>query len=196
MRGADKLLEPVSGQALLLRTVMGARAALGAVLVTLPPPDTPRCAARRDALRGAADETGGTLEMAAVKDAQEGMAASLRLAAAWAESRLGSGSGGLLVAMADMPEIDAGAFRALRSAWDASGGTQVIRAASASGRPGQPVIFPRRLLPRLSQVTGDSGGRAILRGEDAALVPLPGDAALIDLDTPEAWAAWRAAQRP
>jgi CTP:molybdopterin cytidylyltransferase MocA len=41
---------------------------------------------------------------------------------------------------------------------------------------------------------GDDGGRAIMiaHRDQTHLVPLPGDHATRDLDTPEDWAAWRA----
>jgi molybdenum cofactor cytidylyltransferase len=38
---------------------------------------------------------------------------------------------------------------------------------------------------------GDQGARAVLAQEDVGLIALPGQNAITDLDTPEAWAAWR-----
>jgi CTP:molybdopterin cytidylyltransferase MocA len=52
------------------------------------------------------------------------------------------------------------------------------------------VIFPARLRDDLLALSGDAGGREILKREEVVLVPLPGRRALTDLDTPEDFAAW------
>jgi CTP:molybdopterin cytidylyltransferase MocA len=52
------------------------------------------------------------------------------------------------------------------------------------------VIFPARLRHDLLALSGDAGGREILKREEVVLVPLPGRRALTDLDTPEDFAAW------
>jgi molybdenum cofactor cytidylyltransferase len=44
----------------------------------------------------------------------------------------------------------------------------------------------------LARIEGDEGGRSVLKGQQITLVPCPDARALIDLDTPEDWAAWRA----
>jgi CTP:molybdopterin cytidylyltransferase MocA len=69
----------------------------------------------------------------------------------------------------------------------------ILRAAGEDGRPGHPVLFPADLLPELAALTGDTGARSVLarHGPRVHLVPLSGARALTDLDTPEAWAAWR-----
>jgi CTP:molybdopterin cytidylyltransferase MocA len=128
------------------------------------------------------------LRRVAVPDAADGMAASLRTAVAAAPAEAP-----VAVLLADMPEIGAEDLRALVAAFDAAGGETVVRAASENGEPGQPVIFPARLRPDLLALTGDAGGRDILRREEVRLVPLPGRRALTDLDTPEDFAAWRGA---
>ena len=58
------------------------------------------------------------------------------------------------------------------------------------------MLFPADLLPELQKIRGDKGARGLLKQHAARvhLVPLPGNRALIDLDTPEDWAAWRNAQ--
>ncbi|MEI4486259.1 NTP transferase domain-containing protein [Frigidibacter sp. MR17.14] len=178
MRGGDKLVEPVDGQPLLARL---ARAALdaGAVVRVALAPDRP---ARAAALAGLA------VEMLTVPDAAEGLAASLRAGAAAA---LAAGEDGLLVMLGDMPEIDGAAVAALLAAAAKAPG-RVVRAVAEDGTPGHPVLFPARLLPALGALRGDQGARGVLKGEDWLAVPLPGHAALTDLDTPEDWARWRA----
>lgn len=176
MRGADKLMEDVGGEPLLRRSARAALATGLSVIVALRP-DRPE---REAALEGLA------VARVVVPDADRGMSASLR--AAVAASPAGAP---LAVLLGDMPEIRTDDLMALIRAFEAAGGDTVVRAASEEGQPGQPVIFPARLRPDLLALTGDAGGRDILRREKVMLVPLPGRRALTDLDTPEDFAAWR-----
>jgi molybdenum cofactor cytidylyltransferase len=121
-----------------------------------------------------------------VEDAAEGMGASLRAAVQDAPEGVP-----LIVALADMPDIAAADHEALLTAFEDQGGDTVVRAAAEDGRPGQPVFFPGRLRARLMSLTGDTGGREILKDEHVVLVPLPGLRALVDLDTPDDFAQWR-----
>lgn len=179
MRGSDKLMEDVGGETALHRAARIARASGARVYVTLPE-SGPHSVPRRGELSG--------IEVRAlpVRDAHEGMAASLRAGVAAAGS-----AAGLLVMLPDMPEITEADLSHLVAAFVAQPG-KVHRAAAEDGTPGHPVIFPRRLFAELSVVTGDVGGRRVMFGEDIVLHPLPGRRALLDLDTPEDWAAWRA----
>ena len=68
-----------------------------------------------------------------------------------------------------------------------------LRAATEDGLPGHPVMFPRRLFGELGILGGDEGARHVLADEEVSLLPLPGNRAITDLDTPEDWAEWRAA---
>ncbi|WP_269150476.1 NTP transferase domain-containing protein [Frigidibacter albus] len=175
MRGADKLLELVGSVPLLRRQAVAAAAQGVRVLVTLGP-DQPLRAAALERL---------AVEPLVVPEAAEGMAASLRAGAAAAEGAA------LLVMLADMPEIGAEDLAAVIAAHLAAP-EAVVRAAGEDGTPGHPVVIPARLLAGLTRLSGDQGAREVLRGEAAVLVPLPGQRALTDLDTPEDWAAWRA----
>lgn len=176
MRGGDKLLEEIGGEALLRRAAREAVATGLEVIVALRP-DRPE---RDRVLHGLA------VRRVPVPDASDGMSASLRAAVAAAPAEAP-----VAVLLADMPEIAAADLRALLAAFDAAGGSTIVRAAGEDGLPGQPVIFPARLKPDLLAVTGDAGGRDILRREEVLLVPLPGRRALTDLDTPEDFAAFR-----
>ena len=181
MRGADKLLEPV-GEAPLLRRSAEALLASQAeeVMVVLRPDD----GARREALDG--------LDLRIVENPQaaEGMGASIRAGVAAATPD----AGGVLVALADMPDIAASDINALIAAYDAEEGREIIRAAGPDGAPGNPVLFGRRFFEPLRGLEGDEGARGILaaNADLVRLVRLSSDAARVDLDTPEAWAEWRA----
>ncbi|WP_126976562.1 nucleotidyltransferase family protein [Frigidibacter oleivorans] len=179
MRGSDKLIQQVDGVPVLRHAAAAARAAGMLVAVALPAAG-PFRAGRLAALQG--------LELTAlpVPEAAEGIAASIRAGAAAAEA-----APGIMVLLADMPEIGAEDLAAVLAGWSGDP-DRVARATAADGRPGHPVLFPRRLFPRLATLTGDAGARGVLAGEDVLPVPLPGSRALTDLDTPEDWAAWRA----
>ncbi|MFW8634532.1 nucleotidyltransferase family protein [Cribrihabitans pelagius] len=174
MRGSDKLLVDVDAQPLLTR--MCRRAALTGlpVFVTLPSLAHPRAAVICDATP------------VAVPDAAEGMAASIRQGVA----ALTASTDAVMILPADMPEITTQDMMLLAARQDELQG-QVLRACAEDGTPGHPVLFPRRCFEALQALTGDRGARSVLAGEDVRKIPLPGRHAVIDLDTPEAWAKWR-----
>jgi molybdenum cofactor cytidylyltransferase len=175
MRGGDKLTEEVGGMPLLRRQALAALSVTPEVIVVLPP-DRP---ARAVALEGLAVRT------VVAEDAREGMSASLRAGLRAAEGDAA------MVMPADMPElgpVELGLMvEAFRETPD-----RILRGASGD-TPGHPVIFPADLWPALAQMTGDQGGREVIAANRARvrLIPLPGRAALTDLDTPEDWADWR-----
>lgn len=184
MRGADKLAERVEGQPVLALMAGRARAAAAPVLVTLPPAGAPHADARRAALAGL-DVL--TLE---VPEAAEGMAASLRAGAARAQA---DGHAGLMVLLPDMPEIAASDIAGMLARFAALAPPRpVLRATAADGTAGHPVILPADLFPAMDALHGDAGARALLADRTVLPHPLPGRRAVTDLDTPEAWAAWRA----
>lgn len=177
MRGADKMQEPVPGpfgdQPLL--TAMARRCLrAGPTRVVLGPGQ----AARRALLEGLEVE---------VLEAPEGagMAASIVAGVAGLDTSV-------LVVLADMPDVTAADLHLL-IALSGQAPDAILRAAAEDGTPGHPVLFPADLLPELAALTGDTGAREVLkRHEDRVhLVPLEGARALMDLDTPEDWDAWR-----
>jgi CTP:molybdopterin cytidylyltransferase MocA len=168
-------MEPIGGQPLLRRQTEAALRTGARVIVALPP-DAP---GRLRALEGLAAET------VTVPDAAQGMGHSLAAAARAAGPGLA-----LMVLPADMALIGTAEMTALIAA-ARSGPERVWRGLSARGTPGHPVVFPARLQMQLAGLTGDRGARDILDAEAAVLVPLKGDAATLDLDTPEDWAAFR-----
>ncbi len=177
MRGADKLAMHVAGAPLLRLVAERALAASSHVAVSLATVDT----ARRSLLCGL------DVELLPVPEASEGMAASLRAGALWAENL---GASALMIALPDMPEITSSDMRALIDA-QAARPDQPLRASTQEGAPGHPVILPRRLFGEVRTLRGDSGARALLRAHPPLLHPLEGARAITDLDTPEDWAAWR-----
>jgi CTP:molybdopterin cytidylyltransferase MocA len=176
MRGTDKLLEEVGGEPLL--TVMARRAAkAGALRVTLPEGNAARAGSR---FRSRSRQ----VPLPAGCDQSQSLAAGVA-----------GLSGQVLVMLADMPEVTAHDLHLLLTL-SAQAPTAILRAADEDGTPGNPVLFPASLLPELQKIKGDKGARGLLKQHAARvhLVPLQGQRALIDLDTPEDWAAWRKAQ--
>jgi CTP:molybdopterin cytidylyltransferase MocA len=176
MRGRDKLLEEVRGRALLRERAEVALSVSDDVLVTLPPEGAARAAVL----------DGLPVARRVVARAAEGMAASLRAGADRARARAAAG---LMVLLPDMPDLTAGDLATALAAFD---GRAILRATSQDGRPGHPVIFPAAILPEMAALAGDEGARALLSRHPVIFCALPAERAITDLDTPEAWAAWRA----
>jgi molybdenum cofactor cytidylyltransferase len=177
MRGADKMQEPVPGpfgdQPLLQAMARRCLRAGPTRVVLGPDQDT-----RRALLEGLDVD---------VLEAPEGagMAASIVTGVDGLDTPV-------LVMLADMPDVTAADLH-LMIALSAQAPEAILRAASEDGTPGHPVLFPADLLPELAVLTGDTGAREVLTryATRVHLVPLKGDRALVDLDTPETWAAWR-----
>lgn len=181
MAGADKLLLDVGGEPLLRRAARRA-AAVGPVLVALPPAPHPR----HDVLNGV------PVQRVPVPDAGEGMNASLRQAV----GALPQGADAAMVLLADLPKLSEEDLRTVLQSVEKHPDMAIWRGATATGEPGHPVVFSRELFGELLALTGDSGAQAVVaRHRDRVeIVPLPADHARFDLDTPAAWAAFRADQ--
>lgn len=178
MRGADKLLQDVNGLPLLRHQVLSALATGAQVLVTLPMdrPDRLRCL------------DGLPVQIVAIPDPAEGMAASIRLGV----SALPPDTQAVMILLADLPDLATDDLEAMLTAYRDDPAAPILRATAADGTPGHPVIFPRRHFAALAELIGDNGARALLaRASDVRLFPLQGTRATTDLDTPEAWAEWR-----
>lgn len=178
MRGADKLLEPVAGQPLLRHQALTALVTGAPVIVTLPPdrPDRARTLA------------GLPVTTLTVPDPGEGLAASIRVGVA----ALPDGAAAVMILLADLPDLTPSDLALMLDAFRADPAAPILRATAADGTPGHPVILPRRHFPALLALSGDDGARDLLRNApDLRRIALPGTRATTDLDTPEAWAAWR-----
>ncbi len=177
MAGRDKLTELVDGRPLIAGLAAAALAsAAREVLVTLPS-DAPARAGALAALN---------VRLVQVPEAAEGMCASLRAGV----RALRPDAGAVVVMLGDMPEVTSAILDALIEAYRA--GAEICRAESG-GVPGHPVLFDRRHFPALASLSGDRGARDLLREQAARVRTVAVEGATVDLDTPEAWAAWRAA---
>lgn len=181
MQGRDKLLEDIDGHSLLALQIERVRAATtGPVIVTLPPAPHPRHAVV--AL--------SQVQIVTVERPQDGMSVSLRAGLA----ALPSDTPAVMIVLPDLPDLETKDLKRVLAATTESPQAKIWRGATADGRPGHPVVFSASLFPELAGLQGDQGGAAVVKAHRAGtvLVPLPGDRAVRDLDTPEDWAAWRA----
>lgn len=179
MGGIDKLTEPVDGAPLIRRQARAALACGVPVFVVLPPAPHPRHEALQDlpviplVLPGSAEGLSGSL--------RDGIAA------------LPDEFTHALILLADLPEITADDLRAVLAGPETAPDALVWRGTTADGAPGHPILVARAIFPAFAALRGDDGGQAALKAVEGqvALIPLPGQRARRDLDTPEDWAAWR-----
>lgn len=170
--GGHKLLATFDGVPLIRRTVVSALAAdIGRVIVVTGH----REAEIRAALGGL------PVTLVSNPDYLSGMASSLTSGLSALDPR----AGGMLVMLADMPDITAADLRRLVDTFTAEGGGAVIRA-TAGGQRGNPVILPRQTFAAVGQLLGDVGARHIVERCGLPVIDVElGAAARLDLDTPE-----------
>lgn len=113
-------------------------------------------------------------------DARDGLSTSLRIGL----QNVSSDTGGLLVALADMPGVTTTLINELVTAFSANPEAIVFPIAK-DGRRGHPIIWPKALFPDLSSVTGDTGGKTILADHKDLWHPVPCEieGAFADIDT-------------
>ncbi|KIC42499.1 4-diphosphocytidyl-2C-methyl-D-erythritol synthase [Ruegeria sp. ANG-R] len=179
MGGTDKLMQPVDGMPLLRRMAQRALA-VGPVIVALPPAPHPRYGALE----------GLEVQPVEIPDAREGMNASLRGAMA----SVPASAPAAMILLSDLPDLTSDDLRSVLGAVKTYPDNLVWRGATDNGTPGHPVVFDQSLFAELSELTGDSGAQSIVRHcvGKVHLHRLPARNALLDLDTPADWAAWKA----
>lgn len=179
MRGTDKLLQQVDDMPLLRRAALIALKA-GPVIVALPPEPH----ARYTALEGL------PVQIIPVPDAAEGMNASLRAAM----QHLPADASAVVILLADLPELTDDDIKKVSQSIESEPVFTIHRGTTSDGKPGHPVAFGRALFPELRALHGDEGAHTVVKRHSnrVKLIPLAGDRARLDLDTPEAWADWRA----
>jgi len=185
MRGIDKLMQIVSGVPLIRRQVdMALSVTTGPVIVALPVFPHPR----QQALQGT------DAVLIEVPDAQEGMNASLRAAMRFVPGTARAA----MVLLGDLPELTKEDLNKVSHSFESKKDFLIWRGATADGKPGHPVIFSAQLFDQIARLKGDSGGREVVQAAAGriALVPLVGNRARLDLDTPEDWAEWRTRTKP
>jgi len=99
----------------------------------------------------------------------------------------------VVVCLGDMPQVDAALINRLIAAFDPERGALVV-VPSIDGRRGNPVVWSRRFFHDLMAIQGDVGARHLIGNyaEVVVEVPVAGEAALTDVDTPESLLAVKA----
>ena len=97
-----------------------------------------------------------------------------------------------MVCLGDMPLIDAGLIDRLIDGFAPDRGNLIVVPVS-DGRRGNPVLWSRRFFKELMTLDGDIGARHLIarHTEAVAEVPVDGEGAFLDIDTPQALEAAR-----
>jgi len=181
MGSRHKLLEEVHGQPLLRLQVWRALKASRDVSVLI----RPGMPLLKKALSGL------NVKIITAPEAYEGMGGSIR-----AGTRAHLRAKCFLMLPADLVEIEAADMRTVIAARGTSSGVWILRGATEDGKPGHPIMFDHMVYGDLLNLRGDTGGQEVMQQHKKRvhLVPLPGNRARLDLDTPEDWDRWRAKQ--
>lgn len=174
MGPANKLLSEWRGQALVAHVVQALRASnLSAVYVVTG----------HDAAAVQASMPGPAVHCIHNPDYAQGMSTSLRAGL----NALPPDIDGVVIALADMPWIQAGHVNALVRAFDPSG-AQDICVPTFERKRGNPVLWASKYFFEMKRLSGDVGARSLMRTHrDAVLeVPMPDPATNLDVDTPQA----------
>jgi molybdenum cofactor cytidylyltransferase len=117
-----------------------------------------------------------------------GLASSVRAGIA----AVSDNADGAVICLGDMPLIDAGLVDRLIDAFAPELGNLIV-VPVADGRRGNPVLWSRRFFNELMTLDGDIGARHLIarHAEAVAEVPVQGDGAFLDIDTPQALEAAR-----
>jgi molybdenum cofactor cytidylyltransferase len=177
--GKNKLLERLNGKPLLRYAVEAALTSQADETIVVTGHDA-------DAVKAAL--SGLNLRVVHNPDYEKGMSTSLRCGL----SAIREDSDAALMLLGDMPGVDAELINRLIAAFAPQEG-RAICLASRHGKRGNPVLWARRFFSAMTELEGDIGARNLLAvyPELIAEVEAGNDAPLTDIDTPEAFAAFR-----
>jgi molybdenum cofactor cytidylyltransferase len=122
-------------------------------------------------------------------DYAEGLGSSLKTGIA----AVPADADGAIVCLGDMPQVDSQLIDKLIAAFDPEHIALVV-VPTFDGRRGNPVVWSRRFFHDLMSINGDIGARHLIGSYAEAVVEVPvaGEAALTDVDTPESFSAVKA----
>jgi molybdenum cofactor cytidylyltransferase len=120
---------------------------------------------------------------------RDGMSASIRAGI----RTLPDDCTGTFIVLGDMPSISPDVLNKMIDAFDANG-ANAICIATHRGIRGNPVLFGRTYFPELLNLEGDAGARSVIaaNAERVREIEAGDDGPLLDIDTPDAFAAFRA----
>ena len=185
MGGPNKLLADAHGQALVVHAVKAALASQAVEVVVV-------LGHMADQVKPAIEKAvpaGSRIRFVTNPDFADGLSTSVRTGIA----ALGANIDAVIVQLGDMPGVGAPLLDRLMAAFSPVEGRSIC-VPTVNGKRGNPVLWARRFFPDMAELSGDSGAKHLI-GEHADLVcevEMAGEAAITDIDTPEALAAWRA----
>jgi len=102
---------------------------------------------------------------------------------------------GAVICLADMPGVGRSLIDRLIAGFSPAEGREIILPVR-NGKRGNPVLWSRRFFPELEGVSGDTGAKHVIGAypDFVTEIEAADDGVLIDLDTPEALAAWKTAR--
>ncbi len=180
MGGANKLLAEINGRPLVRIAAEGAFASQARPVIVVTGHQRERVEA---ALKGL------DVRLAHNPEFAKGLSTSLKAGIAEVPPDVD----GAIVCLGDMPQVSAQLIDLLLAAFDPEKGALVV-VPTINGKRGNPVVWSRRFFPELTALDGDIGARHLIASYPEAVteVPLAGNAALIDVDTPDALRAVKA----
>jgi molybdenum cofactor cytidylyltransferase len=184
MGGANKLLEPIDGTPMVVRTATRLLASRARPVVAV--------------LGNQADDIDralGKLPVERVRNPAyaKGLSTSLKAGLA----ALPDDIDGVVVCLGDMPLITGRDIDRLIAAFNPLEGRAII-VPTRRGKRGNPVLWARRFFAEMAELAGDVGAKHLI-GEHAELVcevEMDSDGVLVDIDTPEALAEFRGRLKP
>jgi molybdenum cofactor cytidylyltransferase len=98
---------------------------------------------------------------------------------------------GVLICLGDMPLLGSGEIDRLIAAFNPTEGRAII-VPTRRGKRGNPVLWARRFFPEMQEIAGDVGARHLIGAypEAVAEIEMDGEGVVLDIDTPEALAAY------
>jgi molybdenum cofactor cytidylyltransferase len=175
MGGPTKQLAELGGQSLVRRVAEAALASRAAPVVVVTGHE-------RDAVE--AELAGLDVVLTFNGNYRGGLSTSLRRGV----EALPSGASGVLVLLADMPFVTPSMLNRLIDTFEAVHPHPIV-APTHSGKRGNPVLWPHRHFAALQAIEGDTGARHLIASHADEVVEVAiGEAAALDLDTPEALA--------
>ena len=188
MGGPNKMLADANGQPLVVHAVKAALASQSVEVVVV-------LGHMAEQVKAAIVQVVPTSRLRFVinPDFAEGLSTSVRTGIA----ALGKDIDAAIVQLGDMPGVNSALLDRLMAAFSPVEGRSIC-VPTSGGKRGNPVLWDRRFFPEIAKVEGDTGAKHLI-GEHADLVcevEMTGEAAITDIDTPEALAAWRAKGQP
>ena len=186
----DKLLTEIDGSALAQIVAREVRSALGSAPLIGVVADGERGATVADTL---APEVDAVIRN---ETADEGIASSIR-AGLTAMVQRAPNVDGLLIVQADMPNLTTTFVQNLCDVFRGSSGDEIIVPTTTDGAYRSPIIWPKSLFAELIMLSGDTGGRSILRKHAHRVRPVRAkdEGVFLDIDTIDDLRSWRSQRR-